>query len=164
MKLPMNATITSIVIISLTLLFGVSCTSEKEENAEKKAGRSLNFTENVTFLNSSDNKISTIRVAVADDQEKRNQGLMDVNELPSDAGMLFIFPEEEPLSFYMANTPLPLDIMFVNSDSVIVRIHHNTAPFNSKQLLSEAPAKFVVETNGGYAISNDIREGHKIRF
>lgn len=155
---------TSILIISLTLLFGVSCTSEKENKVEKRTGRTLSFTESVTFIDPSDNEVSTVRVAVADDQEKRNQGLMDVNDLPSDAGMLFIFPEEEPLSFYMANTPLPLDIMFVNSDSVIVRIHHNTAPFNSKQLLSDAPAKYVVETNGGYAVSNDIREGYKIRF
>ena len=154
----------SSLLLSLFLLFGLSCTSKKDDPAEKKTGRTLELTETVTFLDDSGNKISTVRVALADDQDERNQGLMDVNEMPNDAGMLFIFPEEQPLSFYMANTPLPLDIMFVNSDSVIVRIHHNTTPFDSKQLPSDAPAKYVVETNGGYAVSNDIREGHKIRF
>jgi uncharacterized membrane protein (UPF0127 family) len=154
----------SSLLLSLFLLFGLSCTAKKDAPTEKKTGRTLELTETVTFLDDSGNEISTVRVALADDQDERNQGLMDVNEMPNDAGMLFIFPEEQPLSFYMANTPLPLDIMFVNSDSVIVRIHHNTAPFDSKQLPSDAPAKYVVETNGGYAVSNDIREGHKIRF
>lgn len=148
----------------LILCFGISCSSEKKDQGNKQAGRTLEFTKSVTFLDESGREISTVRVALADDQDERNQGLMDVNDLPNDAGMLFIFPQEEPLSFYMANTPLPLDIMFVNADSTIVRIHHNTAPFDSKQLPSDAPAKFVVETNGGYAVSNDIREGHSIRF
>jgi len=160
----MNTNTISSLLLSLFLLFGLSCTSKKDDPTEKKTGRTLELTETVTFLDDSGKEISTVRVALADDQDERNQGLMDVNEMPNDAGMLFIFPEEQPLSFYMANTPLPLDIMFVNSDSVIVRIHHNTAPFDSKQLPSDTPAKYVVETNGGYAISNDIREGHKIRF
>jgi uncharacterized membrane protein (UPF0127 family) len=164
MKSPMKTNYAPIIFLSMIILIGTSCATEKENNNETKTGRILNFTDTVTFLDTSNNEISVVRVAIADDQDERNQGLMDVNDLPSDAGMLFIFPEEEPLSFYMANTPLPLDIMFVNSDSVIVRIHHNTAPFDSKQLLSEAPAKYVVETNGGYAVSKDIREGHKIRF
>ncbi len=154
-------------IITLLLIFtGVSCSSDNDNKAQKdtKKGRVLDLTDSVTFLDPSGNEVSEIRVALADDQDERNQGLMDVNNLPADAGMLFIFPEEEPLSFYMANTPLPLDIMFVNADSVIVRIHHNTAPFDSKQLPSDAPAKYVVETNGGYAVSNDIREGYRIRF
>ena len=155
------------ILLSLSLLFVVNCGDQKKESSasdKTSQGRSLNFIDEVTFLNTSGEQISTVRVALADDNQKRNQGLMDVNELPADAGMLFIFPDEEPRSFYMANTPLPLDIMYVNSDSVIVRIHHNTTPFSSNQLLSEEPAQFVVETNGGYAVSHDIKEGMKIRF
>lgn len=127
-------------------------------------GRQLDFVEEVTFLTADGEEISTVSVALADEPEERNQGLMDVNEMAPDAGMLFIFPDEQPRSFYMANTPLPLDIIFVNADSTIVRIHHNTTPFNSDQLPSDKPAKFVVETNAGYCISNDIQEGMRIRF
>lgn len=152
---------TSILIISLL----TSCQNKDSgEQPEQSKGQELELTEEVSFLNQNNEEISSIKVAIADDQQERNQGLMDVNNLPADAGMLFIFPEEEELSFYMANTPLPLDIMFVNADSVIIRIHHNTTPFNSKQLLSDGPAKYVVETNAGYAVSNDIQEGMKIRF
>lgn len=152
-------------VLALTLIILAACGGKedaKQENTER--GRQLDFAEEVTFLRGDGSEISTVRVAVADDQQERNQGLMDVTNLPNDAGMLFIFPEEEELSFYMANTPLPLDIIFVNSDSTIVRIHHNTAPFNSRQLESEEPAQYVVETNGGYCVSNDIQEGMKIRF
>lgn len=153
------------IFILLIFIALIACGGEKPETTEEaKSGRQLEFTEEVTFLKNDGSEISTIEVAVADDQQKRNQGLMDVNNLPENAGMLFIFPEEEERSFYMANTPLPLDIIFVNSDSTIVRIHHNTAPFNSRQLESDEPAQYVVETNGGYCVSHDIQEGMKVRF
>lgn len=161
----MKFQITSIITGLLILGTLISCQNkDSKEEQEPDRGRQLELTQEVTFLNSSSDSVSTLKVAVADDQDERNQGLMDVNEMPSDAGMLFIFPEENELSFYMANTPLPLDIMFVNADSIIVRIHHNTTPFNSEQLPSGQPAKYVVETNAGYAVANDIQEGMKIRF
>lgn len=89
---------------------------------------------------------------------------MDVNSLPQDRGMLFIFEEQQPLSFWMANTPLPLDIFFVNKDMEIVRIHRNTQPFSEENFTSDAPAIYAVETNGGFAVAHDIREGMKIAF
>lgn len=153
--------VTCVLLISL---FGACSNKDTQEPPEQEKGRQLKLTDQVVFLSQDNKEIATINVAIADEQEERNQGLMDVISLPSDAGMLFKFPEAQELSFYMANTPLPLDIMFVNNDSTIIRIHHNTTPFNSKQLLSDGPAQYVVETNAGYAISNDIQEGMKIRF
>lgn len=155
--------------LTLFLLFttAISCGNEKPKQPQddtQDIGRELVYERTVTFLDHSGNEVSTIRAAVADEPNERNQGLMDVTNLPADAGMIFIFPDETTRSFYMANTPLSLDIMFVNSDSIIVRIHHNTSPYSSKQLLSGQPAKYVVETNGGYSISHDIQEGMKIRF
>lgn len=147
------------------LFMFTACGNKKEADTEKpNRSRQLDYTGEVTFLDSNQEEISTIRVAVADEPQERNQGLMDVTDFPADAGMLFLFSEEEELSFYMANTPLPLDIIFVNSDSTIVRIHHSTSPFSSNQLRSGRPAQYVVETNSGYCISHDIQEGMKIRF
>lgn len=161
----MKSIINVLIALICTTGFLFSCGNKNtQDNQQQKQGRQLELTAEVTFINNTGDEISTIRAAVADDQQERNQGLMDVNEMPDDVGMLFIFPEEEELSFYMANTPLPLDIMFVNADSTIVRIHHNTTPFSNEQLLSEKPAKFVVETNAGYAVTHDIREGMKIKF
>lgn len=154
----------ALFILALSVL--VNACGEKENNSGQTTnhGLQLDLTSEVSFLNNEGHVISTVRVAVADEPEERNQGLMDVNEMPADAGMLFIFPDEQKRSFYMANTPLPLDIIFVNSDSTIIRIHHNTTPFNSKLLISGQPAKFVVETNGGYCVTHDIQEGMKIKF
>ena len=151
--------------ITLCLFIVSSCGQKKEDKDQSNnQGRQLEWADEVTFINADGEPISTINVALADEAEERNQGLMDVTEMPEDAGMLFIFPNESPLSFYMANTPIPLDIIFVNADSTIVRIHHNTTPFNSEQLPSEEPAQFVVETNGGYCVAHDIQEGMKITF
>lgn len=89
---------------------------------------------------------------------------MNVTNLPSDKGMLFIFEDNQPRSFYMANTPLSLDIIFVNEDKEIVRIHNNTQPYSDKNLTSGKPARYVVETNGGYCLSHDIQEGMRVDF
>lgn len=138
-----------------------NCTiSDKTEIEEKKNNRELDFTAQVSFYSSdSEQLISTIDVVIADDDDSRSEGLMNVHELPADAGMLFMFENEQPRSFWMANTPLSLDIMFVNSDLEIVRIHRNTTPYSHDQILSELPAKYVVEVNAGYSVRHDITEG-----
>jgi uncharacterized membrane protein (UPF0127 family) len=151
-------------IFSLILVLTACGSEQSESQTPQTTSRQLDFTEEVVFLNSTGEEISAIKAALADDQGERNQGLMDVTDLPQNAGMIFVFEEQDLLSFYMANTPLPLDIMYVNSDSVIVRIYHNTTPFDNSQLPSGRPAQFVVETNGGFAVANDIQEGMKVRF
>src|SRR5713101_2333732 len=70
-----------------------------------------------------------VRVELADTADKRQLGLMYRRELPELSGMLFLFPNEAPLSFWMKNTPLPLDILFINTTHTIVSISQNTTPF-----------------------------------
>lgn len=141
------------------------CSPEKEDaNTEDSSDRSkmLEYSRQITFTDAEGDSITTIKAAVADDPGERNEGLMNVSNLPPDGGMLFIFENEESRSFWMANTPLSLDIMFVNSDYEIVRIHRNTEAFSEKNLSSGKPAQYVVETNGGFSVSHDIREGMRI--
>ncbi len=141
-----------------------ACSQAQKKSNTKNTDRSpsLEYVRSVSFLTADGDTISTIEAAVADNDEKRNQGLMDVRDLPKSKGMLFIFDENEPRSFWMANTPLPLDIIFVNKELEIVRIHHSTQPFSEENFLSEKPAKYVIETNAGYCISHDIQEGMKV--
>ncbi len=155
--------ITTLFIASALLL---SCGGDpkKKTDEPKQAGRVLQYPHTLQFLKEDGKIISTLRFAKADEPLERNQGLMDVRSMPEDAGMVFYFDTEEPQSFWMANTPLPLDIMYVNADSVVVRVYQNTVPFSEKSLPSEAPAKYVIETNAGYSINYDIREGTKVRF
>lgn len=126
--------------------------------------RELVFTNEVSFYTSAGDSISTIEVAIADDDNSRSAGLMNVRNLPEESGMLFIFDDEAQRSFWMENTPLSLDILFVNSEMEIVRIHQNTSPYSRENILSEEPAQYVVEVNAGYTVRRDITEGARIEI
>lgn len=158
-NLPMFALAILIALISV-----ISCTNERNEvgTPDEREERVLNYSAEVSFLSMNGDTISTIDAAVADDDESRSAGLMNVPSMPEDAGMVFIFENNQPRSFWMANTPLSLDIIFANSDFEIVRIHRNTQPYSSRSIESGRPAKYVVEVNAGYAVNHDIREGMTI--
>ncbi|MFO7798759.1 DUF192 domain-containing protein [Rhodohalobacter sp.] len=142
----------------------LSCNGEADTQTDTQETRELSYTASVSFLEQSDEEIISVRAALADDDDSRSEGLMNVHNLPDDAGMLFIFDDEAPRSFWMANTPISLDILFVNSEMEIVRIHRNTPPYSHKNIVSESPAKYVVEVNAGFTLNHDIREGMKISF
>ena len=105
-----------------------------------------------------------VTVEVADTQEKRQLGLMYRDELPAFSGMLFIFPQESPLSFWMKNTPLPLDIIYINADFGIVHIAENTTPYSTAQIPSKHPARYVLEVNGGFCQQHGIVAKDRIEF
>lgn len=154
--------ITSLLIAPLTV---PGCGQKKSDDPGRNdTGRRLEYVRQVTFLDSDGEPVATVDVALADEPSERNMGLMDVARLPSDKGMLFIFENSQPRSFWMANTPLSLDIIFANSDLEIVRIHTSTRPFSENNFNSDAPSKYVVEVNGGFCVSNDIQEGMKIEI
>lgn len=154
----------SILMLLIAGLFGACNSDTPQKEKPMNSGRVLKYPDKLHFINDSGEVLSTIRYATADDPEERNQGLMDVRSMPEDAGMVFFFEVEEAQSFWMASTPLPLDIMYVNADSVIVTIYQNTKPYSQETLPSFKPAQYVIETNGGYSVTHDIREGMKVRF
>ena len=78
--------------------------------------------------------------------------------------MLFIFNREEVQSFWMAHTPLSLDIMYVNADSQIVDIAKYTRPFSPSSITSEAPARFVVEVPAGFSDTHGITETDRVSW
>lgn len=153
------------IIVCLSIFLVISCTERKSsDNGATPVGRTITPERELVFLSADGTPITTIQVAVADDDNERNMGLMDVRTMPADQGMVFIFEEESPQSFWMANTPLSLDIIYVAADSSIVRIYQSTIPFSEATLPSDYPAQFVVETNAGFTLANGITEGMRIRF
>ncbi len=116
---------------------------------------------------SADGKNSVIKkidIELALDDSERTQGLMYRKSMDDGKGMLFIFDREEMQSFWMKNTIIPLDIMYVNSDFKIVKIFKNTVPFSEISLPSDRPAIYVVEVAGGFSDRYKIKEGDKIKF
>jgi len=155
-----------LITITLLTLSGVACkNSDKKANSSSdNQGPDFEYTHNLSFTNVQDSVIAKIKVAIADTPEKRDAGLMNVTRLDENDGMLFVFQKPQPLSFWMANTPLPLDIIFIDKDHKIVRIYHSTTPYSKNELSSGSPAQYVVEVNGGYCINHDITEGMMAKF
>lgn len=150
------------LIITL-LLLTTSCGGDEEQTGTADMTRTLDYSARVYFHAAGDT-VAVLQAAVADTDEERTAGLMGVAEMPMDSGMLFLFDNEEERSFWMANTPLSLDIIFVNADREIVHIQRDTQPYSERNVLSGAPAMYVVETHAGYTLQHDIREGMEISF
>lgn len=110
------------------------------------------------------NVITTIDIEIADNDAERAQGLMFRDSMPENAGMLFLMETEEPQAFWMKNTILSLDIMFVNADRRIVSIHKSCKPYSLDQIESGKPAMYVVEVNAGYADRHGLKTGDLISF
>jgi len=109
-------------------------------------------------------EIKKIDIELAENDDERMQGMMYRKTMDDGKGMLFIFQQEEPQSFWMKNTIMPLDIIYVNSRKEIVKIFKNTTPFSEKSLPSEKPATYVVEVGGGFTDRYGIKEGDLINF
>ncbi|WP_420415073.1 DUF192 domain-containing protein [Roseibium sp.] len=105
--------------------------------------------------------IFTAEIAATDRQ--RAQGLMHREEMALDHGMLFVFEREAEQFFWMKNTPLPLDIIFISSAGRIVSIAADTTPYSEKVIPSGVPARFVLELNAGTAAKLGIAVGDQVK-
>jgi len=106
----------------------------------------------------------TVQVEVADTPDARARGLMYRRDLAADAGMLFIFPTESEQRFWMKNTPLPLDMVFIGADQKIVGIVADTRPFTTNPLGVDALSQYVLEVHGGFCASRGIATGDQVDF
>jgi len=109
-----------------------------------------------------DSLIQTIDVEFAKNEMERSLGLMYRSSMDEHQGMWFIFPEEAPRSFYMRNTEISLDIIYLDKDKKIVSIAKNARPYDETSLPSEKPAMYVLEINGGLADKWGIDKGDRV--
>jgi uncharacterized membrane protein (UPF0127 family) len=104
----------------------------------------------------------TFRVEVARNDADRAQGLMFRRSMPADQGMLFDFARVEPVSMWMQNTYLPLDMLFIRPDGTIARIAANTEPLSTRTIPSGEPVLAVLELNAGTAARLGIKPGDRV--
>lgn len=102
------------------------------------------------------------RVEIADDETERRNGLMWRESLAPDRGMLFDFKDEAPRSFWMKNTLIPLDIIYIAADGTVVSIAAMATPKSEESLPSHGAALGVLEIPGGRAGELGIRPGDKV--
>ena len=113
-------------------------------------------------------EIARFTVEVADEPEEWRQGLMERPTLAPEAGMLFIFPDVAPRSFWMMKTLIALDILFVDAQGYIINIHENVPPClpprRCPSYASAAPARYVLEIAGGQSGARGMRVGDRLHF
>jgi hypothetical protein len=119
----------------------------------------------LSFLSGKNKKeIRKIDIEIAANDSSRMMGLMFRKSMDDAKGMLFIFDKSEEHSFWMKNTVMSLDIIFINENKEIVKIHKNTKPFSTESLPSIKPSMYVVEVQAGFTDKYGIKEGDKIDF
>ena len=104
------------------------------------------------------------QVEVADTPAKRAMGLQYRHELADDHGMIFLFTGESPQTFWMKNTPIPLDMIFIDRQRKIVGIVAETVPFSLDSRSVGIPSQYVLEIKGGLAKRLGIQAGDAVRF
>ena len=166
----------AVIIFVLLYILYLSFFDDKKENeymlSTDKTEQFKNIKEpqfvkegELEFLKKDDKTaISKIDIEIADNTPERMQGLMYRKSMDENRGMLFIFQDYEQRGFYMRNTIIPLDIIFLDSAKQVLKIHKNTTPFSERTLESGMPAKFVVEVNAGYTDRYGIEDGDRIKF
>lgn len=116
------------------------------------------------FLRPDGTIITRIAIEIAESDSAQMRGLMDRRTLPARGGMLFINRDARPRTFWMKNTPISLDILFVAPDSEVVNIARNTRPYSEDLIPSTGPAQFVVEVRGGFTATHGIDETTRVRW
>jgi uncharacterized membrane protein (UPF0127 family) len=111
-----------------------------------------------------DRRELTFKVEIADTPSKRELGLQYRKQLAADRGMLFVFPYEKEQSFWMKNTPIALDLIFINKEQKIVGIIEEAVPFSLEPRSVRVPSRFVLEINGGLSRRYGIQNGDSVRF
>jgi uncharacterized protein len=127
--------------------------STVEEPPFKKEGE-------LTFLKNQEK----LTIEIADNEAETTQGLMYRRSMPDSCGMIFIMKEYEPQKFWMKNTYIPLDIIFLDESKKIVTIQANTTPFSEAGVESYDKAKFVLEVNAGYCKRKGIEKGDLVKW
>lgn len=118
----------------------------------------------LAFTNAQKDTINLVDIEIADNDQERNQGMMYRSSMSYDRAMLFIMQYEREQSFWMRNTKMSLDILYVNGNMEIVTIYKHTQPFSESPIPSFKRAKYVVETAAGFCDKFGIEEGNFIAF
>ncbi len=118
----------------------------------------------LTFLSAAGDSVATIAIEIADTDAARAQGLMYRRSMRYDRGMLFVFDEPGTGGMWMRNTPLPLDMIFVDADEEIINIVERTTPFSEESVTPEAPRTYVVEVRAGFVDRHNLDASARIEW
>lgn len=158
MALAMRTVLLTVLTVVLT-----GCNGSDDRNVIDM-GTAFTKEGTLSFVRPDGAVIRTIDIEIAETTEEQGRGLMHRRSVGYDRGMLFIFDETDTSGFWMKNTPMPLDIIFVAADSQVVSIAKRTTPFSEKTIRPDAPKQFVVEVRAGFADRFGLTDSTRIRW
>ena len=159
-----------IVLLALGLFIGCGSDSEPEKSKDsavktvRPAGPQFKKEGELYLIKPAGDTIRKVDIEIADIESERTIGLMHRRSMPDTQGMLFIFEREEPRSFWMRNTLIGLDILYIKEDGTIESIAKYCVPKLEKSVPSKGPALYVLELIEGFCDIHGVEEGDRIDF
>jgi len=149
--------------IFMSLVLGIYSCSSTSTKKEKNINPKITFRKDgEVIIKDKDKEIAKFDIEIADDEYERETGLMYRKSMKDNQAMLFVFDDEAPRYFYMKNTYIPLDIIFIDGNNKIVHIAKDAKPLDETTLPSKFPAKYVLEIKGGLSDDLGIKSGMKV--
>ncbi len=151
------------LLITLSFsLFLIGCQDNKKVIKQTE----ITFTKEgeLTIFKASDSTKVALNIEISDTDFDIQTGLMYRNSMENNQGMLFVFDNETERFFYMKNTKIPLDLIYINTNRNIVSFQKHAKPFDESSLPSNAPAQYVLEVNSGLVDTWNLSVGDSITF
>ena len=158
----MNLRLRILVLMFASIGF-IKCT-QKKSNPVKEKQITFKKEGNLSILSKGGDTIAQFEIEIADTPYERQTGLMYREELLSGKAMLFVFEKNQMRGFYMKNTLISLDLIFIDAGLNITHMHPNAKPFDTESISSKFPVKYVLEINAGLCEILNIENGMKINF
>lgn len=154
---------------SILLLFigAISLSACKDKKAKSIATETPTFSKeaSLTFINQAQDTLATFAIELAKSSYEKQTGLMYRKSMEDNQGMLFVYPDEQARpGFYMKNTYIPLDLIYINAKNTMVDFNLNAQAFDETPLPSTTPAKYVLEVNAGTVHRLGLTLGDKIHL
>ena len=146
-----------LIILFITLCFNL-CSEDIEHNLKFESEGTF------LFLPTADHDTLVVNIEFAETDSEMMQGLMYRDKMDWMQGMLFVYKDVRPMSFWMKNTHLPLDLIFVSEEGVVLDFYEYATPFSEESIFSEYLSKFALEVNAGFCEENLITIGDSIKW
>lgn len=148
------------LFVAVLMVWTVSCKEDPKNPTKRDEHINIEFIKQgeLSLINQ-DSIIKKIDIELAKTDNRRAIGLMNRDELGENQGMLFIFEQDNNSGFYMKDTRIPLDIIYLGEDSTVISIAKNRQPFDMTSVGASAPYRYVLEINGGKSDEWGIEEG-----
>lgn len=144
-----------------------SCKNDRTPSQSKSLTKEIQFKNDgiiTIYKQDTDAVLKNFTIEVAEGDYETQTGLMYRKSMDKDNGMLFLFDTPQVRAFYMKNTEIPLDIIYIDKNKKIVKIHKDAKPMDPTSLSSETPVQYVLELNGGVVASKGILVGDRVKW